>query len=103
LVDVCKTCGSVWFDDRELYYVAYLAKLAIETSHVKLEEKIGYDCPRCKVIMQRLNDPMISRNVVIYVCPSCKGNWLKKNEISKFAEYREKRKRQMEKVSEDTS
>jgi len=38
------------------------------------------DCPRCKKPMKKIN----KGNVVIDICPKCKGMWLDDNEIDKL-------------------
>ncbi|MBN2368032.1 zf-TFIIB domain-containing protein [Candidatus Woesearchaeota archaeon] len=41
------------------------------------------DCPRCNVKMNKIR----KHDVVIDVCPGCKGMWLDDKEIEKLASY----------------
>lgn len=89
-VDVCKNCGGVWFDQRELYYIAYLAKLVIDPQNkILVGLKEGYECPRCKIRLKNIRNQMVAADVEVYACRSCGGNWLWRKELEKFIKFRE--------------
>ncbi len=98
-VDVCQTCGGIWFDKEELLNVVdgLLSKNLIESESVKeayekravaskdLEQPKRY-CPRCKAELEVFNYSYDS-NVFLDKCPNCKGVWADRKELRAVGKY----------------
>lgn len=98
-VDICQTCGGIWFDKEELLNVVdgLLSKNLIEPESVKeayekravaskdLEQPKRY-CPRCKAELEVFNYYYDS-NVFLDRCPSCKGVWADRKELEAVGKY----------------
>ena len=98
-VDVCQSCGGVWFDEGELLNTinglvskdlikgqsvekAY-GKKAIASEDI---EKFKRHCPRCKVELEVVNYSYDS-NVFLDRCPNCLGMWADKKELEAVAKH----------------
>jgi Zn-finger nucleic acid-binding protein/Zn-dependent protease with chaperone function len=89
-VDRCPVCASVWFDEMELYYIAYLTMVVGQARpEGNLAQKDSYSCPRCKIVMRRVTDVMIANDINVYSCQSCQGRWMKQVDLQKFIQFRE--------------
>lgn len=98
-VDVCQSCGGVWFDKEELFNVVdgLLSKNLIEPESVKeayekravasrnVEQSARY-CPRCKEALEVFNYSYDS-NVFLDRCPSCQGIWADRKELEAVGKY----------------
>ena len=92
-VDVCQTCGGIWFDKYELLEVAdrLLSENLIEGESVEeaygkkavssedIDQSQRY-CPRCKVGLEVFNYSYDS-NVFLDRCPRCLGVWADRREL----------------------
>ncbi len=98
-VNVCQTCGGIWFDKGELMGVvdslfskglitsesaveAY-GKKAVSTKDI---EKFGRYCPRCKVELEVFNF-FYDSNVFLDRCPVCFGVWADRRELKAITKY----------------
>jgi heat shock protein HtpX len=88
-LDKCDNCGSIWFDQFELYYIANLALLGAPQSKAKLqidELKKDVNCPRCGIKLVRDNSINIPKSINIWRCRSCQGCFLYQEDIIEYAE-----------------
>lgn len=96
-IDQCDFCGSVWFDEIELFClsesVARLAGLLFEKTYKERLKKIllpnEFFCPRCGVKLNKLRDPIIPFNINILICPTCEGNFMTLKDLYEYYKYRE--------------
>ncbi|MBN1698286.1 MAG: zf-TFIIB domain-containing protein [Spirochaetales bacterium] len=88
-IDRCPRCGGIWLDKGELidlftvsdFYIKHL-----DTSEQKtVEMKEGNrQCPRCRIALQHMKNNK-APEVNIDRCPTCKGVWLDRGELTKLA------------------
>lgn len=96
-IDQCSFCGSVWFDELELFClsesVGRLAGLLFNKEYKEKLRKVILPkdilCPRCGVELEKLKDPMIPGYILIWNCPSCDGNLLDLKNLYEYYKYRE--------------
>ena len=83
-VEFCGTCGGFWLNKGELNKIAHPIVGDIEFCSQETAGKkspSGLECPLCDgVPMVRANFIEFS-DIVIDVCPQCKGMWLDKGEL----------------------
>lgn len=84
-VDVCKSCGGIWFDEGELSQIEKIIEpTTLEIRHIpnKDEQFKSLQCPSCNNVqlLQKAEHPR-DKKVIIDYCPSCKGIWLDKGEL----------------------
>ena len=98
-VDVCQSCGGVWFDKEELLNVVdrLLSKNLIEPQSIEeayekraiasrdVEQSTRY-CPRCKEALEVFNYSYDS-NVFLDKCPGCQGIWADRRELEAVGKY----------------
>jgi Zn-finger nucleic acid-binding protein len=53
-------------------------------SDKKMESERKYDCHRCWIQMEKKEIEIFGPNVIIDVCPKCKGIWLDEGELRKI-------------------
>jgi Zn-finger nucleic acid-binding protein len=98
-VDVCQTCGGIWFDKGELLEVIsnllFKDKVEFESIGKAYKKKAVASkdlnpsqrcCPRCKVCLESFNYSYDS-NVFLDRCPSCLGIWADSGEVKRIAKY----------------
>ncbi len=94
LLDQCPTCGGVWFDRWELYFLdpseaGRLESLDIQALNAPNLVKKGTGmCPLCEVGLIDFHDPALPPDACIRRCPECSGLWLNRGELGKFAKKR---------------
>lgn len=83
-VDKCESCGGIWFDKGELEQVDGIVDVAL----IEIRKIPGsgdqYEpllCPKCKASAMDKIQNTRDRNVVMDVCPNCKGVWLDAGEL----------------------
>ncbi len=101
-VDQCPSCSGMWLDygeleaiqdSRENDYEEELGKIpnyfdqSYEFALAKTEG--AYSCPRCGDEMEK-REYGFSSQIMIDVCPSCRGVWLHKDEIKELEIFFEK-------------
>ncbi len=101
-IDQCPSCSGMWLeyeeleaiqDSRENDYEEELGKIpnyfdqSYEFSLAKTEG--AYSCPRCGDEMEK-REYGFSSQIMIDVCPSCRGVWLHKDEIKELEIFFEK-------------
>ena len=101
-IDQCPSCSGIWLDYGELEsiqdckrhdYSEELAKIPEffdQSYKFALAKKEGtYSCPCCAKEMEKREYGLCSQ-IVIDVCPSCRGVWLHKDEIAELETFFEK-------------
>lgn len=103
-IDKCSTCQGMWLDEGELEkieetikndYTDELKKLpdyaneAFNMSRASSEK--AYICPTCDEPLEKKEYGFCSQ-IIIDVCPSCRGMWLDDHEIQKLEIFFERSK-----------
>jgi len=94
MLDQCKACGGVWFDRWELYFVTDRSIKDLEAvdsaafSAPVAPHPLKGNCPRCEKELARFIDPNLPKDALIERCPGCKGLWLNRGELGKYAAHR---------------
>lgn len=92
-IDRCKRCGSIWFDEWEVWYIADLMPHVLDDTQLK--NIIPVDkilCPRCEVELYLVEDYNIPRDVQLWSCPTCNGNLLEHINLIRFSAHKKKNK-----------
>lgn len=91
LLDYCPKCGGIWFDDMELFYVADLFAETKDLKKKSVKKLAKLLCPHCGIEIELLIDPNIPKDVEIWNCSGCGGNWLRQESFKKYTAYRKKK------------
>ncbi|MBI4130308.1 zf-TFIIB domain-containing protein [Candidatus Roizmanbacteria bacterium] len=85
-VDVCESCGGVFFDAGEINRISEAAAEKLgQVQHVPLRTKKGSgNCPRCGASLSRYWGESVPNDVYILRCPECRGTFLPSKELMKF-------------------
>lgn len=95
LLDQCKVCGGVWFDQWELYLLreADARRLDIinENAFLSSNPHPGGEglCPICRLKLEPFRDPSFPKDSQIMRCSCCNGLWLNRGELSKYGNHKE--------------
>lgn len=107
VLDQCPECGGIWFDRLELFKAKQGEADKIEllnaenlrtSTAIKNQELL---CPKDRVKLDRFNDPLFPKDIVIARCPVCSGFWLNRGEFIKYQQYRQTLMRPREVTPED--
>ena len=95
-IDKCSTCQGIWLDKCELEKIQETIKNDYSEELKNLPNLINgvfnvaksktekeYDCPKCDKPLDKREYGYCSQ-VIIDLCPSCRGIWLDKEEIQKL-------------------
>lgn len=94
ILEQCRKCGGIWFDESELFRAKQGEADKIELmdteilrspSHI---EKSVLVCPRDHSELYRFDDQYFPRGILLERCPSCKGIWLNRGDFTRFQEIR---------------
>lgn len=94
LLDQCADCGGVWFDRWELYFarpssLKSLHRIDTESfSAVNPARRGTGGCPKCGHELKPFIDPVLPKDASIKRCDACKGLWLNRGELEKYAEFK---------------
>lgn len=94
LLDQCAGCGGVWFDRWELYFARPVSLMTLHEmdGHSFLSPNPASrgtgECPRCERELTVFTDPMLPKDALIERCEKCKGLWLNRGELEKYARHR---------------
>ena len=101
-VDQCPSCFGMWLgygelesiqDSQEIDYSGELQNIPnyLDKSHefALAKNEGSYNCPRCSNEMEKREYGYCSQ-IMIDVCPSCRGVWLHKDEIKELEIFFEK-------------
>jgi len=88
-VDVCESCGGIWFDNYELRKVDEPHEAEGEAllevragASVAVDRETARDCPRCDDAGLRRHFFSVKREVEVDECPRCGGFWLDVGELA---------------------
>ena len=107
LLEQCKECGGIWFDETELFSARNGEAEKIEVFDSKSlwtptnMEKRVLRCPLDESELFRFRDRYFLKGIILERCPSCNGIWLNRGDFTKFQKARQQLKRPKEKGSED--
>ena len=97
-IDVCNSCGGIWFDKLELSEAISLSKEEVTNFYNKLsnlsvdnkpvERDLVLNCPKCNVEMNKYRY-MYTSSIYIDSCDRCEGIWLDKGELLSILNYLE--------------
>lgn len=107
IVDQCKGCGGIWFDDSELYRtkqgeagrIELLDSESLRTSYQI--KKAKFLCPKDQSKLIRFNDAYFPKGIIVERCVVCDGFWLNRGEFVKYQKARKELQRPREKTIED--
>ena len=94
LLDQCARCGSVWFDRWELYFLKESEARRLEGVDVEAlrafnpARRGSGKCPVCDLKLVPFNDPTLPPDASIKRCTGCKGLWLNRGELTRYASHR---------------
>ena len=107
LLEQCKECGGIWFDETELFSARNGEAGKIEVFDSKslwtptnMERRV-LRCPLDESELFRFRDRYFLKGIILERCPSCNGIWLNRGDFTKFQKARQQLKRPKEKGSED--
>ena len=107
LLEQCKECGGIWFDETELFSARNGEAERIEVFDSKslwtptnMERRV-LRCPLDESELFRFRDRYFLKSIILERCPSCNGIWLNRGDFTKFQKARQQLKRPEEKGSED--
>lgn len=85
-LDMCNSCGGIWFDNFELWFVAKTAlrNSIINTSVDLTLYRLNPNCPKCKLSLFLLKDYSIPKTIQIWRCSTCNGNWIDNSSLFQF-------------------
>lgn len=93
----CEKCDAVWFDGWIFWGVGDLEEEHLGKSKLKIPEEIEIKneekliCPRCGVDLEFYIDPTLPKDVKIWSCPTCNGNWLSRKSALNYVVYHKAR------------
>jgi Zn-finger nucleic acid-binding protein len=107
LLDQCKKCGGIWFDEMELFSARRGEAEKIEVFDSKrlwtptnIEKRI-LRCPLDQSELFRFKDRYFLKGIILERCPSCNGIWLNRGDFTKFQKARQELTRPKARSSED--
>jgi Zn-finger nucleic acid-binding protein len=87
-VEQCESCGGLWLDAGELINILELGDFYINHLDTSLKRPVEKnrirECPRCEVVLQPKH-PKNLPDILIDICPDCKGIWLDRGELVKLS------------------
>jgi Zn-finger nucleic acid-binding protein len=107
LLEQCKECGGIWFDEMKLFSARNGEAERIEvfdsknlwtpTSMVKRIRR----CPLDQTELFRFKDRYFLKGIILERCPSCNGIWLNRGDFTRFQHTRQELKRPKDRSSKD--
>lgn len=95
VIDQCKKCGGIWFDESELFRARQGESEKVEmldTATLRTHSMIkkpDLTCPRDEAAMQLFADKHFPPDIVLVRCPSCHGIWLNRGTFTKYQQFRQ--------------
>lgn len=96
VIEQCKGCGGIWFDESELFDakrgVAEKIEL-LDSDILKKPSRIETStliCPIDKAKLFQFNDRYFPRGIILERCPNCSGIWLNRGDFTQFQTTRQK-------------
>ena len=107
ILEQCKGCGGIWFDELELFDAKQgeAEKIELLDSDIlrkpsKIDKSI-LTCPRDQAELFRFNDRYFPKGIILERCPNCSGIWLNRGDFTKFQNARHDLQSPTEKDHED--
>jgi Zn-dependent protease with chaperone function/Zn-finger nucleic acid-binding protein len=94
-LDKCPNCRGVWFDGYELYYIADLTLIGIDSNIGNANTEDFQDkikCPHCGVLMDDQHSYNIPTNINIWTCPTCNGSFMSNDDVYHYGMLRKQDK-----------
>lgn len=86
-VDLCETCGGVYFDRGEINRISREDATRLAHIHTHGTPHDGANrCPKCGASLERYWGESVPSDVYVLRCPDCSGTWFSKDELEKFKE-----------------
>jgi Zn-finger nucleic acid-binding protein len=107
ILEQCKNCGGIWFDESELFNAKPGEAEKIEllnTDKLNAHTEIHNAVLRCPIDhneLFRFNDQYFPRGIILERCHYCKGIWLNRGHFVKFQDTRQQLQQVKENRSED--
>jgi Zn-finger nucleic acid-binding protein len=107
IVDQCKVCGGIWFDEMELFSAKHGEARKIDVLDAKslwdhsIIEKDIFRCPKDQSELYQYKDQYFPKGIILERCPSCGGIWLNRGDFTKFQEVRQEIQKPKEKSLAD--
>ena len=107
LLEQCKKCGGIWFDETELFSARHGEAEKIELFDSESLwtptniEKRSLKCPLDQSELFRFKDRYFLKGIILERCPSCNGIWLNRGDFTRFQQVRQELKRPKERSSKD--
>lgn len=98
IVDICSSCGGLWFDTQELpaYMETFskihefppltLTEVTQKAQNIYTLAEQNKNCPQCRLPMNKFNYAYNS-NIFLDRCLHCQGIWADRNEITKLVRF----------------
>jgi Zn-finger nucleic acid-binding protein len=107
LLEQCKDCGGIWFDEMKLFSARNGEAEKIEVldskslwTPTKMVKRIRR-CPSDQSELFRFRDRYFLKGIVLERCPLCNGIFLNRGDFTKFQHARQELKRPKDRSSED--
>jgi len=107
LLEQCKECGGIWFDEMKLFSARNGEAEKIEVLDSKslwtptnMLDRIRR-CPLDQSELFRFKDRYFLKGIVLERCPSCNGIWLNRGDFTKFQHTRQELKRPKDRSAKD--
>ena len=107
LLEQCKECGGIWFDEMELFSARPGEAEKIEVFDSKslwtptnIEKRI-LRCPLDQSELFQFKDRYFLKGIILERCPWCSGIWLNRGDFTKFQQARQELKRTKERSFKD--
>lgn len=86
-VDLCETCGGVYFDRGEVNRITKTDADRLSNTHTHGVMHDGTNrCPKCGASLERYWGESVPSDVYVLRCPDCSGTWFTQDELEKFKE-----------------
>ena len=95
IVDQCKKCGGIWFDESELFRAKQGEAEKIEVLNAGILrtpttiENSELICPRDEAAMHQFTDRHFPQDIVLVRCALCHGIWLNRGMFTKYQQFRQ--------------
>jgi len=84
-VDLCETCGGVYFDRGEVNRITKQDADRLSNTHTHGTMHDGTNhCPKCGASLERYWGESVPSDVYVLRCPDCSGTWFSHDELQKF-------------------
>jgi len=107
LLEQCKECGGIWFDEMKLFSARNGEAEKIEVFDSKnlwtptnMAKRIRR-CPLDQSELFRFKDRYFLKGIILERCPSCNGIWLNRGDFTRFQQARQELKRPKDRSFKD--